>query len=97
MLTAELRRALLAAADRPDEDPLLRPGPQPGSYASSLPFRLEPRDPRAAANALAARLANEPWMDKGTSFAFTPSRRASVNWIRASPRPETLSGETGWP
>jgi len=64
MLTAELRRALLAAADRPDEDPLLRPGPQPGSYASSLPFRLKPRDPRAAADALAARLANEPWMDR---------------------------------
>ena len=64
MLTAELRRALLAAADRPDEDPLLRPGPQPGSYASSLPFRLKPRDPRAAARALAARLAKEPWIAK---------------------------------
>ena len=64
MLTAELRRALLAAADRPDEDPLLRPGPRPGSYSSSLPFRLEPGDPRAAARALAARLAREPWIDK---------------------------------
>jgi arginyl-tRNA synthetase len=64
MLSAELRRAILAAAGTgPDDDPLLRPGPQPGSYASSLPFRLG-RDPRAAAKALAARLAAEPWIDK---------------------------------
>ena len=63
MLTAELRQAILAAADRPDEDPLLRPGPQPGSYATSLPFRLG-TDPHAAAQALAARLAAEPWMAK---------------------------------
>ena len=60
MLTAELRRAIAAAADRPDADPLLRPGPQPGSYASSLPFRLD----QPAATALAARLATEPWIDK---------------------------------
>src|SRR5215469_2794487 len=66
MLTAELRRAITAAAGkgvRPDADPLLRPGPQPGSYASSLPFRLN-QDPRTAARALAARLAAEPWIDK---------------------------------
>jgi len=62
MLTAELRRAILAAASRPDEDPRLRPGPQPGSYTSSLPFRLASGDPRAAATALAARLAAEPWI-----------------------------------
>src|SRR5262252_9425101 len=62
MLTAELRRAILAAASQPDEDPQLRPGPRPGSYASSLPFRLTPDDPRAAAQALAARLSTEPWI-----------------------------------
>ncbi|HLN71175.1 MAG TPA: DALR anticodon-binding domain-containing protein [Streptosporangiaceae bacterium] len=61
MITAELRRAILTAAGKgvhPGEDPLLRPGPQPGSYASSLPFRL----PRHAAAALPARLAREPWI-----------------------------------
>jgi len=65
VITAELRRALLTAAGkgvRPDEDPLLRPGPEPGCYASSLPFRLDRDDPRAAAEALAARLAREPWI-----------------------------------
>jgi arginyl-tRNA synthetase len=65
MLTAELRRAILAAARkrvRPDEDPLLRPGPQPGSYASSLPFRLARGDPQQAAAVLAARLSTEPWV-----------------------------------
>ena len=63
MLTAELRRAIGAAAGNHEQDPLLRPGPRPGSYASSLPFRLGP-DPRHAAQALAARLAKEPWIDK---------------------------------
>jgi arginyl-tRNA synthetase len=64
VITAELRRAILAAAGHDDADPLLRPGPVPGSYASSLPFRLaEPRsDPRAVAAQLAARLAAEPWI-----------------------------------
>jgi arginyl-tRNA synthetase len=62
MLTAELRRVILAAAKRPDEDPLLRPGPQPGCYTSSLPFRLARGDPRQAAAALAARLSAEPWI-----------------------------------
>jgi arginyl-tRNA synthetase len=62
MLTAELRRVILAAAERPDEDPLLRPGPQPGCYTSSLPFRLARGDPRQAAAALAARLTTEPWI-----------------------------------
>jgi arginyl-tRNA synthetase len=54
VITAELRRAILAAAGAPDADPLLRPGPVPGSYASSLPFRLARLDPRA--------LAAEPWI-----------------------------------
>jgi hypothetical protein len=57
MITAELRRAILAAAG-PDHDPLLRPGPRPGSYTSSLPFRVEP----GARQALAARLATERWI-----------------------------------
>jgi hypothetical protein len=61
VITAELRRAILAAAGQAGqagEDPLLRPGPEPGSYASSLPFRL----PRATAAALPARLSAEPWI-----------------------------------
>jgi arginyl-tRNA synthetase len=61
MIAAELRRALLAAAGTPDDDPLLRPGPRPGSYTSSLPFRLS-RDPRQAARTLAAALRTESWI-----------------------------------
>ncbi len=61
MITAELRRAILAAAGRLDADPLLRPGPGPGRYASSLPFRLG-GPPREAAAALAGRLAEVPWI-----------------------------------
>ena len=61
MLTAELRRAISAAAGPDDGDPLLRPGGAPGSYASSLPFRLGPdQDPAA----LAARLSREPWIER---------------------------------
>ena len=64
MITAGLRRAILDAAGLPGADPLLRPGPAPGSYASSLPFRLarSGRDPREVAAALAAELAREPWI-----------------------------------
>ena len=67
MITAELRRSILAAAGQDgaeDGDPLLRPGPAPGSYASSLPFRLARpgQDPREVAAALAGRLAGEPWI-----------------------------------
>jgi arginyl-tRNA synthetase len=58
VIAAELRRAISAAAGQPDRDPLLRPGPQPGSYTSSLPLRLA----REAAAALPARLAREPWI-----------------------------------
>ena len=58
MIAAELRRAISAAAGQPDRDPLLRPGPQPGSYTSSLPLRLAAE----TAAALPARLAREPWI-----------------------------------
>jgi arginyl-tRNA synthetase len=69
VITAGLRRAILAAAgagagSAEDGDPLLRPGLAPGSYASSLPFRLARpgQDPRDVATALAGRLAGEPWI-----------------------------------
>src|SRR2546430_12940633 len=58
MLTAGLRRAIGA------DDPQLRPGPVPGSYTSSLPFRLDPGDPRTAAEGLAARLSEQLWIAK---------------------------------
>jgi arginyl-tRNA synthetase len=62
VITAELRRAIGTAASQEGADPLLRPGPEPGSYASSLPFRLAGpgRDPRAIAADLAARLQDQP-------------------------------------
>ncbi len=64
MITAELRQALAAAAGRPDLDPLLRSGPEPGRYTSSLPFRLATsgQNPRELAATLAARLVTEPWI-----------------------------------
>jgi arginyl-tRNA synthetase len=64
VITAELRQALAAAAGRPDLDPLLRPGPAPGRYTSSLPFRLATpgQNPRELAADLAARLETEPWI-----------------------------------
>jgi arginyl-tRNA synthetase len=61
MLTAELRRTILAAAGSGAEDPLLRPGPVPGSYTTALPFRLT-SDPREAATRLAGKLRAEPWI-----------------------------------
>jgi arginyl-tRNA synthetase len=64
VITAELRLALAAAAGLDGADPLLRPGPAPGHYASSLPFRLASpgQDPRQVAADLAARLDREPWI-----------------------------------
>jgi arginyl-tRNA synthetase len=56
MITAGLRQAIGA------DDPQLRPGPAPGSYTSSLPFRLDPGDPRTAAEDLAARLREQLWV-----------------------------------
>ncbi len=61
MITAELRRAILAAAGAGAEDPLLRPGPVPGSYATALPLGLSP-GPRPAAARLAGKLRAEPWI-----------------------------------
>jgi arginyl-tRNA synthetase len=61
VITAELRRAIAGATGA--EDPLLRPGPVPGSYATALPFRLGP-DPATAAARLAGRLRDELWIAK---------------------------------
>jgi DALR anticodon binding domain len=57
MITADLRRAILAAAG-PGHDPLLRPGPQPGTYTSSLPFRITEEEQKA----LTERLRTESWI-----------------------------------
>jgi len=64
VITADLRRAILAAAGRTEGDPRLRPAGGPGRYASSLPFRVTPpgQDPRAVAAGMAARLETEPWI-----------------------------------
>ena len=59
MIAADLRRTILAAVGTPHDDPLLRPGPDPGSYTSSLPFHIGPQ----AAQALAASLTREPWIN----------------------------------
>jgi arginyl-tRNA synthetase len=68
VITVWLRRNILAAAGT-DQDPLLRPAGGPGSYASSLPFRLAApgQDPREIARALAASLATEPWIAAATA------------------------------
>jgi DALR anticodon binding protein len=55
MITADLRRAIVAAAGH---DPLLRPGPRPGSYTSGLPFRLSQEQQKA----LTKSLRTEPWI-----------------------------------
>jgi DALR anticodon binding domain len=57
MITADLRRAIRAAVG-PDRDPLLRPGPVPGSYTTSLPFRLN----QQARQALTEHLKTQPWI-----------------------------------
>jgi arginyl-tRNA synthetase len=81
VITAGLRHAILAAAGQPAADPMLTPGPVPGSYASSLPFRLGP-DPRAAAAALAARLSEQLWIDTaevtGPGFVTVTVTRATL-------------------
>jgi hypothetical protein len=55
MITADLRRAIVAAAGH---DPLLRPGPRPGSYTSGVPFRLSQEQQKA----LTKSLRTEPWI-----------------------------------
>jgi arginyl-tRNA synthetase len=69
VITAWLRRAILAAAGTDEEDPLLRPGGGPGSYASSLPFRLAGpgQDPHAVAACLAAALGGEPDVERAAA------------------------------
>jgi arginyl-tRNA synthetase len=69
VITAWLRRAIQAAAGTGEADPLLRPGGAPGSYASSLPFRLAGpgKDPRDIATALAASLKSEPGIATATA------------------------------
>ena len=59
MITAGLRRAIVEATGA--EDPLLRPGPAPGSYTTAVPFRLGP-DPLSAATRLAAQLGQQLWI-----------------------------------
>jgi arginyl-tRNA synthetase len=59
VITADLRRAITGATGA--ADPLLRPGPEPGSYTTALPFRLGP-GPRTAAARLAGQLKQAPWI-----------------------------------
>jgi len=59
VITAEVRRAIVEATGA--EDPLLRPGPAPGSYTTAVPFRLGP-DPLSAATRLAAQLGQQLWI-----------------------------------
>jgi arginyl-tRNA synthetase len=63
VITAGLRQAILAAAGPGAEDPLLRPGPAPGSYTTALPLRLTSGSREAAAH-LAGKLRDEPWIAK---------------------------------
>jgi arginyl-tRNA synthetase len=63
VITAELRRVVLAAAGSGADDPLLRPGRVPGSYTTALPFRLASH-PGEAATRLAGKLRDEPWIAK---------------------------------
>ena len=84
MITAALRRTILAAVGLEEGDPLLRSGPVPGSYASSLPFRLTKpgQDPRAAAVVLADRLGRELWIAAaeatGTGFVTVTVSHATL-------------------
>ncbi len=102
MIAAELRRALARAAGQPDMDPLLRPGPSPGRYVSSLPFRLT----RPAAEALPGRLARLPWIEQAeltapgyltVTVSHNALARLAVRVAQAGPACATsdaLSGRT---
>jgi len=59
VITAGVRRAIVEATGA--EDPLLRPGPAPGSYTTAVPFRLGP-DPGSAAARLATQLRQQLWI-----------------------------------
>jgi len=86
VITAWLRRVILAAAGTDEEDPLLRPGGGPGSYASSLPFRLAwpGQDPRDIAKALAARLIDEP--------AIATAAATGPGYLTVTVTPDALAG-----
>jgi hypothetical protein len=76
MIAADLRRAIVAAAGH---DPLLRPGPRPGSYTSGLPFRLSQEQQKA----LTKSLRTEPWIKTAEiaghlTVTVTPDALAAV-------------------
>ena len=67
MLTADLRQALLSAANDagypvPGHDPVLRSGGAPGRYTAGLPLRITGQHAAAVAEAIAAPLRATPWI-----------------------------------
>ena len=67
MLTADLRHALLSAADdagypAPGHDPVLRSGGAPGRYTAGLPLRITGQHAATIAEAIAAPLRATPWI-----------------------------------
>jgi arginyl-tRNA synthetase len=67
MLTADLRHALLSAADdagypAPGNDPVLRSGGAPGRYTAGLPLRITGQHAAPIAEAIAAPLRATPWI-----------------------------------
>jgi arginyl-tRNA synthetase len=110
VITQDVRRAIaraLAAEGLAPADPGLRPGGRPGCYASSVAFGLaNGHAPRDIAHALAARLAEHPWLARaevsGPGFlalavtqdalAALPARIAAAG--QACARSDVLSGRT---
>ena len=71
MLTADLRHALLSAADdagypAPGHDPVLRSGGAPGCYTAGLPLRITGQHAAPIAEAIAAPLRSVPWIETVT-------------------------------
>jgi len=67
MLTADLRHALLSAANdagypAPGHDPVLRSGGAPGRYTAGLPLRITGQHAGLVAEAIAAPLRATPWI-----------------------------------
>jgi arginyl-tRNA synthetase len=67
MLTADLRHALLSAANdagypAPGRDPVLRSGGAPGHYTAGLPLRITGQHAVPIAEAIAAPLRATPWI-----------------------------------